>query len=69
MTTILLLIITIILWLDFYITHKKLVKKTIRDILKEIRWEKDTFSINKKWVWDKIIDELNKENKDFITKR
>lgn len=61
MIIILLLIITIILWLDFYIKHEKLIKK----YFKKNTWE---FRIDKKWVWDKIKEELAKEAKNFITK-
>ena len=55
MQTILLFIITLILSADFYIRNK--------DIFKKIKFKKqDNFFIQKKWVWDKIIEELEKDN-------
>ena len=58
MQTILLIIITIILWLDFYIRHEKLIKKVYRKLFKKT-W---TFYIDKKWVWDKIKEDLEELN-------
>ena len=63
MQTILLLIITILLWLDFYIKYEKLIMKFFK---KNTIWE---FHIDKKWVWDKIKEELIKENKHFTIKK
>ncbi len=55
MITFLLLCILLIQWADFYIRNEKLIKKLSR---KKV-WE---FSINKKWVGDKIKEELSKNN-------
>jgi len=68
MQTLLLLLVLIVLSLDFYIKHEKLVKKIIRDILKKVNWTKSEFSINKKWVGDKIKEELKKETNLFYKK-
>ena len=53
--TILLLIITIILGLDFYIKHKILIKKYYRKLTRK----GGVFHINKRTSWDKLIEDLN----------
>lgn len=68
MTQLLLIIITIILSLDFYLKYNILIKKKFRKIDeptkqdKKPKWE---FWIDKKWVWDKVKEELTKQAKNI----
>ena len=59
MITILLLILVILNWIDFYIKYEKYIKKFNKN--KKKKWE---FLVEKKWIWNKIMEELDKN--DFI---
>lgn len=59
-TNILLGLITLILWLDFFIKNSILIKKKFRRIENKITKKPDLFYVKHKWHWEKIIDELEK---------
>ena len=60
MTDTILLLILIILWLDFYIKHDKLIKKLFKKAEKKVIKKPDVFHIRKTWYWDKAIEDLEK---------
>lgn len=66
MTNILLLLILIILLLDFYIRNIILVKKCKKKIKEKVKWKKSYFKVQSKWVWDKVIEELEKDTKNIL---
>lgn len=59
MTNLLLLLILILLWLDFYIRNNILIKKIYRKCKNKIT-KQDCFSIQSKTYWEKAMDDLKK---------
>lgn len=57
-TNILLFLILIVLSLDFYIKNHKIELEEEEKIIKKPKW---SFGIHNKGVWEKVVDDLNKE--------
>jgi len=65
-TNILLLLIFLILLLDFYTRNIILIKKCKKKVKEKIKGKKSYFKVQNKWVWEKIIEELEKDTKNIL---
>ena len=52
--------IFIIQLLDFYLKYNKLIIKKFKKTKQKLKKE-DCFMIRKKWYWEKVIEDLEKE--------